>query len=150
MRVHPRRLFCNVVGDFYATGDNPNPGERRSRWMGDCLTCHGPESQAPELLAELNSENMTTYFIRQPETDIETERACRAVQYCCVDALRYAGQNANIIHRLGNNPAHCDYLICGDGRLVYCLKENGELLPWAEEIRNAIGMGIEVPTVPED
>ncbi|MFN7734468.1 MAG: hypothetical protein ACK5OB_21425 [Pirellula sp.] len=149
MRIHPRRLFCNVVGDFYATGENPKPGKSRSRWMGDCLTCHGPESQAQELLAELNSENTTTYFVRQPETEIETERACRAVQYCCVDALRYAGQNPAIIHRLGNNPAHCDYVIAKDGRMVYCLDENGELLPWAAEIRNAIGMGIDVPSVPE-
>ena len=150
MRLHPRRLFCNVAGDFYATGENPKPGESRSRWMGDCLTCHGPESQAQELLAELNSENRTTYFVRHPETESETERACRAVQYCCVDALRYAGQNAAIIHRLGNNPAHCDYLIAKDGRLVYCLDEKGELQPWAAEIRSAIGMGIDIPSVPTE
>jgi hypothetical protein len=101
------------------------------------------------LLAELTNDNRTTYFVRQPETELETERACKAVQYCCVDALRYAGQNADIISRLGNNPAHCDYLIGRDGRLVYCLEENGELLPWAAEIRNAIGMGIDVPPVPD-
>lgn len=129
MRVHARRLFCDVEGNFYATGQNPKPGDLRSRWIGDCLTCHGPESQAQELLAELNSENTTTYFVRQPETELETERACRAVQHRCVDALRYAGQNASIIHRLGNNPAYCDYLIRADGRLVFCLNENGELLP---------------------
>lgn len=150
MRVHPRRLFCNVAGDFYATGENPKPGEPRSRWMGDCLTCHGPESQAQELLAEINNENRTTYFVRQPETELETEQVCRAVQYCCVDALRYAGQNATIISRLENNPAYCDYLIGKDGRMVYCLEENGELLPWAERIRNAVGMRIEVPAVPDE
>ena len=101
------------------------------------------------MLAELNSENTTTYFVRQPETEIEIERACRAIQYCCVDALRYSGQNSTIILRLGNNPAHCDYLIGKGGCLVHCLNENGELLPWAEEIRNAIGMGIDVPSVPD-
>ena len=116
--------------------------------MGDCLKCYGPESQAQELLAEINNENTTTYFVRHPETELEIERACRAVQNCCVDALRYSGQNSAIIIRLGNNPAHCDYLIGKDERLVYCLNENGELLPWAEEIRNAIGMGIKVPSVP--
>ncbi|MFM2219481.1 MAG: hypothetical protein RL240_3799, partial [Planctomycetota bacterium] len=67
-----------------------------------------------------------------------------------VDALRYAGQNAAIIHRLGNNPAHCDYLIAKDGRMVYCLDEQGELLLWAAGIRTAIGMGIDIPSVPTE
>ncbi len=147
--THPRRLFCNAAGDFYATGEDPKPGEKGLRWMGDCLTCHGPESQAPDLLAELNEKNATTYFVRQPIEGDEIERACRALQYCCVDALRYGGTDLAIIRRLGNNPAYCDHLVTICDRLVYCLDDQGDLLPWAAEIRNAIGMGRNTPPVPD-
>jgi hypothetical protein len=147
-RKHPRRLRCNVEGDFYATGDNTSDGEANNRWMGDCLACGGPESVAPDLLAELNESNITTYFVKQPSTLDEIDRACRALNHCCVDALRYGGHDPTIIGLLGNNPAHCDYVTDENGELVYCLDGNGELLPWAQQIVNSICYGQPRPPTP--
>ena len=93
----PQRFEKNVPGDFYTTGD--------------CLACDGPEHEAPDLLAPLENENYDTYFIKQPETPEEIERACRAIEVCCIAALRYGGKNPGIIRRLGNNPEYCDFLL---------------------------------------
>lgn len=93
----PQRFEKNVSGDFYTTGD--------------CLACDAPEYEAPHLLATLNENNCYTYFVKQPETPEEIERACRAVEVCCVAALRYGGKNPQIIRRLHNTPEYCDYLL---------------------------------------
>ena len=93
----PTRFEKNVPGDFYTTGE--------------CLACDAPESEARDLLAPLGNGNYDTYFIKQPETPEEIERACCALQVCCVAALRYSGKNPEIIKRLGNNPEYCDYLL---------------------------------------
>lgn len=93
----PPRFEKNVPGDFYTTGD--------------CLACDAPESEARDLLAPLEKENYDTYFVKQPETPEEVERACRALEVCCVAALRYGGKNPQIIRRLGNNPEYCDHLL---------------------------------------
>lgn len=92
----PARFEKNVPGDFYTTGE--------------CMACDAPESEAPDLLAPLEGDNYDTYFIKQPET---AERACRALEVCCVAALRYGGTNPEIIRRLGNNPEYCDHLLPG-------------------------------------
>lgn len=149
-RQHPRRLRCNAEGDFYATGVNPADGESHHRWMGDCLTCGGPESVAPDLLAELNESNITTYFVKQPKTADEIDRDCLALRHCCVDALRYGGSDISIIRQLHNDPAHCDYVINDCDQLVYCFDDNGELLPWAQDIVNAMCYGKPRPPAPID
>jgi 4Fe-4S single cluster domain of Ferredoxin I len=95
---HPR-FHKNVPGPFYSTGE--------------CTACTLPESEAPDLLARLDDENSDTYFIRQPETQAEIERACLAARVCCVDAIRYGGTDQNIILLLGNRPEHCDHLLPG-------------------------------------
>lgn len=95
----PIRFKKNVPGDFYTTGD--------------CLACDAPESEAPDLLAPLEGDSYDTYFIKQPETAEEIERACRALEVCCVAALRYSGTNPEIIRRLGNDPIYCDHLLPG-------------------------------------
>jgi ferredoxin len=95
-----RRLAKNAPGPFYTTGD--------------CLACGLPEQEAPELLAELDANNADTYFVRQPETPEEVERACRALKSCCIPALRYGGKDRAIITRLGNDPKYCDHVL-GDG-----------------------------------
>lgn len=61
----------------------------------------------------LTDNNSDTYFVRQPSTPDEVERACRALDSCCVAALRYGGSDPNIIRRLGNDPVYCDRLLPG-------------------------------------
>ncbi len=95
----PTRFEKNVAGDFYTTGE--------------CLACDAPESEARDLLAPLEDDNFDTYFVRQPETAEEIERACRALEVCCVAALRYGGTDPKIIRRLGNDPEYCDHLLPG-------------------------------------
>jgi len=99
----PRRCELNVPGPFY-TSEN-------------CLACGLPESEAPELLAPLEGDNATTYFVKQPETAEEVEHACEAIRICCVNALRYGGRDRAIIERLGNDPLVCDFVI-RDGEVV--------------------------------
>ena len=96
--THPR-LPQNAPGPFYGTGN--------------CTACGTPEAEAPELLAPLTDENWETFFVRQPETPEEVERACRAVEVCCLMALRYGGNDPTIIRRLGNRPDYCDHLLPG-------------------------------------
>jgi ABC-type multidrug transport system fused ATPase/permease subunit len=44
---------------------------------GGCTACGSPESEAPDLLAALTEEKWDTYFVRQPATPEEIERAAR-------------------------------------------------------------------------
>jgi hypothetical protein len=100
---HPKRCPLNAPGPFYT--------------MGQCMACEAPEAEAPDLLAPLTGGNYTTYFVRQPETPDEVERACRAIQVCCVMDLRYGGTDRTVIERLGNDPVACDHVI-RDGQVV--------------------------------
>ena len=102
--VRPLRCLLNVPGPFYT--------------CGNCLACGTPEEEAPELLAPLEGQNFTTYFVKQPETAEEVEHACLAIRVCCVDDLRYGGQDRAIIERLGNDPNVCDFVIRG-GEVVF-------------------------------
>lgn len=100
MNKEPSHRFeKNATGPFYTTGD--------------CLACAAPEDEAPDLLAPLEGDNYDTYFVRQPETPEEIERTCRALEVCCVAALRYGGTDPAIIRRLGNDPEYCDNLLPG-------------------------------------
>jgi hypothetical protein len=99
MKRSSSRFAKNAVGSFYTTGE--------------CLACGTPESEAPEFLAPLAGDNYDTYFVRQPETAEEIERACRAATVCCANAVRYGGSDPDIIRRLGNRPDHCDHLLPG-------------------------------------
>src|SRR5687768_3321427 len=91
------RLERNVAGPFYTTGD--------------CTACGAPEAEAPDLLAPIDADNYETYFVRQPVTAAEIERACRAAEVCCLSAVRYGGTDPAIIRRLGNRPEFCDHLL---------------------------------------
>jgi len=103
------RFPKNVSGPFYTTGA--------------CLACGAPEHEAPELLAPLTDDNYDTYFTRQPLSAEETEKACRAIEICCVAALRYGGEDPAIIRRLGNRPEYCDNV----------LPEGPVRLPWESD-----------------
>jgi hypothetical protein len=72
-----------------------------------CLACGLPEDEAPELLANLDESDGDTYFIKQPTTPEEVERACSAITVCCVGALRYAGNDPAIIQRLQKWSTDC-------------------------------------------
>lgn len=95
----PPRFEKNAPGPFYTTGE--------------CLACGAPEAEAPDLMAPLTDESLDTYFVRQPRTAAETERACCAVEVCCASAVRYAGTDPAVIRRLGNRPEHCDHVLPG-------------------------------------
>lgn len=100
----PQRCPLNAPGPFYT--------------LGACLACEAPEAEAPDLLAPLTGGNYTTYFVRQPQTPEEVEKACNAIRVCCVMDLRYGGTDRAIIERLGNDPLTCDYVI-RDGQLIH-------------------------------
>lgn len=103
VRQRPKRCPLNAPGPFYT--------------MGECLACEAPETEAPDLLAPLTEGNYTTYFVKQPITPEEIERACSAIKVCCVMDLRYGGTDRVIIERLGNDEMASDYVI-RDGQLV--------------------------------
>ena len=88
------RLPKNAPGPFYTTGG--------------CIACGAPEDAAPDLLAPLTDDNWETYFLRQPESPEETERACCAAEVCCLNSVRYGGTDPLILRRLGNRLAFCD------------------------------------------
>jgi hypothetical protein len=107
---HRDRFPKNAPGAFYTLGDITSKGI----WCGRCLSCNVPEEEAPTLLTPLTDKNSDTYFVRQPETEEEIEQACCAIEVCCVDALRYGGQDPGILARLRRTD-NCDYSIGGDG-----------------------------------
>jgi uncharacterized protein (TIGR02996 family) len=95
--AHPRRHPMNVAGPFYT--------------CGDCMACEAPEHEAPSLMADLRESEGLSYFVRQPRTAAEREQACRAIEVCCVEDLRYGGTDPLVIRKLGNDPRYCDFLI---------------------------------------
>jgi len=123
--IHPNRFPKNVAGAFYTTGTHATPWNKPNlplEWHGDCTACGAPEAAAPDLLSPLSKDDTDTYFIRQPVTDDEIERACKAIQSCCTEALRYGGKSHTIIKRLGNSPTCSDYIISEDGKLQLVTK----------------------------
>jgi hypothetical protein len=110
---HRDRFPKNAPGPFYTLGDVTSEGT----WCGRCLSCNVPEEEAPSLLAQLTETNSDTYFVRQPETEEEIEQACCAIEVCCVDALRYGGQDPKILARL-RRTGNSDYSVGGDGVVI--------------------------------
>ena len=86
------RFPKNAPGPFYTTGE--------------CLACSLPEQEAPDLLAPLDDANSDTYFVRQPETLEEIQKACDAAHVCCVSAIRYGGSDPEIVNAVFRGPAH--------------------------------------------
>lgn len=79
---HPK----NAAGQFYVV-------------MNDCLACTAPEHEAPDLM-DHDEPRYHCYFKKQPSTPEEVERAIRAVRVACCGAVRYAGQDAEVLIRL--------------------------------------------------
>ena len=75
----------NAPGPFYVVRD-------------ECIACHAPEAEAPELMA-FDETAGTCYFHRQPQTPEETEHAIQAVVVACCDAVQYRGTDPIILKR---------------------------------------------------
>ncbi len=134
---HPCRFPKNVDGPFYTTGHldrNADTPDAPSEWRGDCLWCGAPEAEAAELFAPFDDTYTDTYFVRQPSTPEETSRAIAAARVCCVDAVRYGGQDREIIARFGNDPTVCDFIVDDSGNLTCTVGSDGRLLPFAQAI----------------
>jgi hypothetical protein len=54
-----------------------------------------------------------------------------------VFAIRYGGQHPNIIARLDNDPAMCDFVVSETGELKCTVGDDGRLLPYAQAIVDA-------------
>src|SRR5262249_2778940 len=71
-----------------------------------CMACGAPPVQAPDLMAFGSNfrgaapGDVQCYFKRQPTSPDENERACRAAEVSCCNALRYAGPDPLIRARL--------------------------------------------------
>jgi hypothetical protein len=48
-------------------------------------------------------------FKRQPENEEELQQAINAIRVCCIQAIRYAGNDKTILDRIGD-PGSCDVL----------------------------------------
>jgi hypothetical protein len=127
---NPCRFPKNVEGPFYTTGSQGKDGY----WCSNCLWCGAPEAEAPELLAELNETNSDTYFVRQPSTPEEFAKAISACLVCCTAALRYGGKDREIIHKLGNDPEMCDFIVSRSGNLQCVVGADGKLRPFTQKI----------------
>jgi len=79
------RTPLNAEGDFYVVKDT-------------CLACMAPHDEAPELMAM--DEETGCYFRRQPQTAEEEAHAVEAVWVSCVEALRYSGDDPEVLERL--------------------------------------------------
>ena len=79
------RTPLNAAGDFYVVKDS-------------CITCMAPHHEAPELMGL--DEVTGCYFRRQPQTAEEIAHAVEAVRFSCVGALRYSGDDPEILERL--------------------------------------------------
>jgi hypothetical protein len=65
---------------------------------GSCITCQAPYHEAPDLMAH-DEDGGHCFFRRQPETPYEVERAIRACCISCVSAVRYSGDDTEILRR---------------------------------------------------
>jgi hypothetical protein len=134
---HPLRFPGNAEGPFYTTGHQcraTNDPASPTVWRGDCLWCGAPEAEAPTLFAPFDDTYTDTYFVRQPSTLDETEKAIMAARVCCVSAVRYGGRDCEIIAKLGNDPAICDYIVTETGALKCTVGDDGKLLSFAQTI----------------
>lgn len=75
----------NAEGGFYVV-------------KGMCITCMAPHHEAPELMGM--DEATGCYFRRQPRTAEEVGHAVEAISVSCVEALRYSGDDPEVIERL--------------------------------------------------
>jgi len=89
-KSHPQ----SAPGDFYVVND-------------ECINCGAPHAAAPELIGwATNVENLHCIWKKQPETPEELEQAFAAFNASCVACYRYAGNDPQIMSRIGLD--YCD------------------------------------------
>jgi hypothetical protein len=81
----PVRHPQNSAGPFYVEN-------------GQCISCGAPESEADGLIE--HDANGHCFFARQPSTENETNAAIRGVWATCCGAVRYGGDDPQILARL--------------------------------------------------
>jgi len=70
---------------------------------GECMYCGMAPAEALELLVEpTDSDNSQCYFKRQPETPDEIIMAIRAIAVSEAEAIRYGGDDPNILQLLSD------------------------------------------------
>lgn len=72
-------------GDFYINNET-------------CLACGAPQAEAPDIIE--HEPNNHCYFKKQPTTEDEIDQAIKAMMVSCIDALRYGGQDEQLLKRL--------------------------------------------------
>lgn len=83
-----RKRYPLNKGDFYINS-------------GDCITCGAPQAEAPDIIE--HGKDGHCYFKKQPETEIELDKAISALAVSCIGALRYGGSDESILKRLHEN-----------------------------------------------
>jgi hypothetical protein len=92
------------------TSDSPNaPSARASFYVEEgCCTSGGvPQLIAPELVGWTEEKSPSCYWIRQPETADEVERATKIIHTQELGCHRYAGKDPAILERLPRE--QCDF-----------------------------------------
>lgn len=85
-KPHPR----NAPGGFYVVDQ-------------ECITCGVPHHVAPELIeweSDFEGRPGHCFFRKQPATALELIHAVKAVEGSCCGALRYRGNDPEIIQKL--------------------------------------------------
>jgi hypothetical protein len=96
------RTPLNAEGGFYVVKDM-------------CITGTAPHHEAPELMGM--DEATGCYFRRQPQTAEEIEQAVEAIRVSCMEALRYADNDPEVLERLRAQGciSQCDVWARGGG-----------------------------------
>jgi hypothetical protein len=105
---------------------------------GCCIICQAPYHEAPDVMAHDEEGGGHCYFRRQPETPEQVERVISACCVSCVSAVRYSGNDPEILRRfreLGDIDA-CDVL-AAEWRTSVIQDESWESLTLKEKLERA-------------
>ena len=73
-----------------------------------CTSCGVPQAVAPELVGWTNGNLSQCYWMKQPQTADELDRAIKVIQAQELGCHRYSGTNPAILERLP--PEDCDHI----------------------------------------
>jgi len=88
--THPQ----SAPGDFYVVHN-------------ECITCGAPHAVAPDLIGWVDGDTSHCIWKKQPKTAGQIEQAIDAIKASCVGCHRYAGDDPEIIKRIGWS--YCDF-----------------------------------------